>query len=68
MRLIYTCHCHTRDYSLWCALTLSYPGIRTEVGRQAEEIVAQGNLLPDDVMLKVVASKLESLNNRVSLP
>jgi nucleoside-triphosphate--adenylate kinase len=41
--------------------------IRTEVGRQAEEIVAQGNLLPDDVMLKVVASKLESLNNRVSL-
>lgn len=37
---------------------------RTEVGRQAEEIVAQGNLLPDDVMLKVVASKLESLNNR----
>lgn len=37
---------------------------RTEVGRQAEEIVAQGSLLPDDVMLKVVASKLESLNNR----
>ncbi|KAG1878031.1 adenylate kinase [Suillus subalutaceus] len=37
---------------------------RTEIGRQAEEIVAQGNLLPDDVMLKVVASKLESLNNR----
>jgi adenylate kinase len=37
---------------------------RTEVGRQAEEIVAQGNLLPDDVMLKVVASKLESLNNK----
>lgn len=49
-------------------LTLACHGIRTEVGRQAEEIVAQGSLLPDDVMLKVVASKLESLNNRVSLP
>jgi len=37
---------------------------RTEVGRQAEEIVAQGNLLPDDVVLKVVTSKLEGLHNK----
>ncbi|KAF7363493.1 ADK-domain-containing protein [Mycena sanguinolenta] len=37
---------------------------RTEVGRQAEDIVAQGKLLPDDVMLKVVASKLDNLRNK----
>ncbi|KAF9246305.1 ADK-domain-containing protein [Melanogaster broomeanus] len=30
----------------------------------AEEIVAQGGLLPDDVMLKVVTSKLDTLNNK----
>jgi len=37
---------------------------RTEVGRQAEEIVAQGNLVPDDIVLKVVMSKLEALHNK----
>ncbi|KAJ6496735.1 adenylate kinase-domain-containing protein [Mycena vitilis] len=37
---------------------------RTDVGRQAEEIVAQGKLLPDDVMLKVVTSKLDHLRNK----
>ncbi|KAJ7905565.1 adenylate kinase [Mycena olivaceomarginata] len=37
---------------------------RTEVGREAEEIVAQGKLLPDDVMLKIVASKLDHLRNK----
>ncbi|RDB21121.1 GTP:AMP phosphotransferase AK3, mitochondrial [Hypsizygus marmoreus] len=37
---------------------------RTEVGRQAEELVAQGGLLPDEVMLKVVTSKLDSLYNK----
>ncbi|KAJ7709845.1 adenylate kinase-domain-containing protein [Mycena rosella] len=37
---------------------------RTEVGREAEEIVAQGKLLPDDVMLKVVASKLDHIRNK----
>ncbi|TCD64651.1 hypothetical protein EIP91_003811 [Steccherinum ochraceum] len=36
---------------------------RTEVGRMAEEIVATGGLLPDDIMLKVVTSKLD-LHNR----
>lgn len=33
----------------------------------AEEIVATGGLLPDDIMLKVVTSKLDSLHNRVSI-
>ncbi|KAG0707692.1 adenylate kinase [Suillus ampliporus] len=37
---------------------------RTEIGKQAEGIVAQGNLLPDDVMLKVVTSKLDVLHNK----
>ncbi|KAK0503333.1 adenylate kinase [Armillaria luteobubalina] len=37
---------------------------RTEVGRQAEDIVAQGGLLPDEVMLRVVTSKLDLLHNR----
>ena len=39
---------------------------RTEVGRMAEDIVAAGGLLPDDIMLKVVTSKLDLLHNRVS--
>lgn len=37
---------------------------RTEVGRQAEEIVAQGGLLPDEMVLKVVTSKLDKLHNK----
>ncbi|KAL1747519.1 adenylate kinase-domain-containing protein [Schizophyllum fasciatum] len=37
---------------------------RTEVGRQAEAIVAQGGLLPDEVMLKVITSKLEELEGQ----
>jgi len=37
---------------------------RTDVGRMAEEIVATGGLLPDEVMLKVVTSKLDSLHNK----
>lgn len=32
----------------------------------AEEIVASGGLLPDDVMLKVVTSKLDLLHNKVA--
>lgn len=40
---------------------------RTEVGRMAEDIVATGGLLPDDIMLKVVTSKLDLLHNRVNL-
>ncbi|KAH9946089.1 adenylate kinase [Epithele typhae] len=37
---------------------------KTEVGVLAEEIVAAGGLLPDDIMLKIVTSKLDSLHNR----
>ena len=40
--------------------------VRTEVGRMAEEIVATGGFLSDDIMLKVVTSKLETLHNKVS--
>ncbi|KAL0946590.1 hypothetical protein HGRIS_012791 [Hohenbuehelia grisea] len=37
---------------------------RTPVGLQAEEIVAQGGLLPDELMLKVVTSRLDLIHNR----
>ncbi|KAF9814920.1 hypothetical protein IEO21_04864 [Rhodonia placenta] len=37
---------------------------RTDVGRIAEEIVASGGLLPDDIMLKVVASQLDTLHDK----
>jgi len=33
---------------------------RTDIGREAEDIVAQGGLLPDQFVLKVVTSKLDS--------
>jgi len=38
---------------------------RTEVGLKAEEIVARGGLLPDEMVLKVVTSKLDALQNKV---
>jgi len=38
---------------------------RTEVGLKAEEIVAHGGLLPDEMVLKVVTSKLDALQQRV---
>ncbi|KAI0054134.1 ADK-domain-containing protein [Auriscalpium vulgare] len=37
---------------------------RTEVGRAAEDIVAKGGLLPDEIMLKVVTSKLDHLHDK----
>ncbi|KZT70161.1 adenylate kinase [Daedalea quercina L-15889] len=37
---------------------------RTEVGLMAKEIVASGGLLPDDIMLKVVSSKLDLLRSK----
>ncbi|KAG6866960.1 hypothetical protein C0991_003876 [Blastosporella zonata] len=36
----------------------------TEVGREAEETVARGGLIPDEIMLKVVTSKLNYLHNK----
>jgi adenylate kinase family enzyme len=49
---------HTGSYSYDILLS-------TEVGRQAEEIVAQGAFVPDDIMLKVVSTKLDELRGRV---
>ncbi|THU89528.1 ADK-domain-containing protein [Dendrothele bispora CBS 962.96] len=37
---------------------------KTEVGVQAEEIVSQGGLVPDELMLKVVTSKLDLLHDK----
>ena len=34
----------------------------------AEEIVATGGLIPDDVMLKVITTKLDALHNKVTSP
>ncbi|CAL1704702.1 unnamed protein product [Somion occarium] len=36
----------------------------TDVGQMAEKIVASGGLLPDEIMLKVVTSKLDHLHNK----
>ncbi|KAF5315717.1 hypothetical protein D9611_004742 [Ephemerocybe angulata] len=36
----------------------------TAIGKQAEAIIARGELVPDEVMLKVVTSKLDSLQNK----
>jgi len=37
---------------------------KTDVGRIAERIVAEGGLLSDELMLKVVSSKLDALRNK----
>ncbi|TBU50813.1 adenylate kinase [Dichomitus squalens] len=37
---------------------------KTEIGLMAEEIVAAGGLLPDEIMLKVVTSKLDLLRSK----
>ncbi|KAF9564600.1 adenylate kinase [Agrocybe pediades] len=37
---------------------------RTPVGLEAEEIMARGELLPDEMVLKIVTSKLDSLQNK----
>lgn len=38
---------------------------RTNIGRQAEHIVARGGLVSDDIMLQVVTNKLDALRNKV---
>lgn len=61
---------HTRrfifDLVTSSRVCLPYPSLntRTDVGRQAEEIVARGDLLPDELMLKVVTSKLDFLHGK----
>ncbi|KAL5489885.1 ADK2 [Sanghuangporus weigelae] len=37
---------------------------KTEIGRQAEEIVARGDLLPDELMLQILKSKIEHLHDK----
>ncbi|KAF5358381.1 hypothetical protein D9756_001521 [Leucocoprinus leucothites] len=37
---------------------------RTDIGREAEEIVARGGLMPDEIVLKVVTNELDSLRNK----
>ncbi|KAJ3744735.1 adenylate kinase [Lentinula detonsa] len=37
---------------------------KTEIGRMAKEIVAHGGLVPDELMLQVVTSKLDHLHNK----
>lgn len=39
--------------------------IRSNIGKQAEEIVASGGLLPDELMLDLVTDKLDMLRNKV---
>ncbi|KAF8509261.1 adenylate kinase-domain-containing protein [Gautieria morchelliformis] len=36
---------------------------KSEVGRTAEEIVAHGGFLPDDIMIRVITGKLDLLND-----
>lgn len=40
---------------------------RTDIGREAEDIVARGGLIPDEIMLKVVTHELDGLRNNVGL-
>lgn len=37
---------------------------RTDIGKEVEEIVASGGLLPDELMLDLVAQKLDTLRNK----
>jgi len=37
---------------------------KSEVGRVAEEIMAHGGLLPDDIMIRVITSKLDLLSGK----
>lgn len=39
----------------------------TEVGKEVEQIVARGGLVPDELMLKVLTSKLDALQDKVRL-
>lgn len=40
---------------------------RTDLGREAETIVARGDLIPDKIMLKVVTHELDGLRDKVGL-
>lgn len=40
---------------------------RTDIGRQAEGIVGAGGLLPDEMMLDLITTKLDTLKENVSI-
>lgn len=40
---------------------------RTDLGREAENIVARGDLIPDKIMLKIVTHELDGLRDKVGL-
>lgn len=40
---------------------------RTDIGREAEKIVARGGLIPDEIVLKVVTNELDGLRNKVCI-
>ena len=46
--------------------TYAHP-CRTEVGVMAEELVKRGELVSDDIMLKILTNKLATLHNQVRL-
>ncbi|TFK54767.1 ADK-domain-containing protein [Heliocybe sulcata] len=37
---------------------------RTEIGKVAESIMANGDLVPDDLVLKIISSKLDQIRNK----
>ena len=41
--------------------------LRTEIGKQAEGIVTAGGLLPDDMMLDLITTKLDTLKDTASI-
>ena len=49
-----------------CQSTYAYP-CRTEVGVMAEELVKRGELVSDNMMLKILTNKLDTLHNQVCL-
>lgn len=38
----------------------------TDIGKEAEQIISRGELVPDEVVVKVITSKLDALQNKVS--
>ena len=41
--------------------------VRTDIGRQAEGIVAAGGLLPDEMVLDLITTKLDTLKENASI-
>ena len=41
--------------------------VRTDIGRQAEGIVAAGGLLPDEMMLDLITTRLDTLKENASI-